>query len=123
MALVLVAGDDGCPAQTAGGGVRVADFVLEQAAGLPGSRANAEACAHRLPAGREELTFEIIPAHEADDPAVVVAQTREVVDFDWNPATGELSYRTTTATRIFNDLEDSIQRAALSSSRPAARCD
>jgi len=115
MALALVAGDDGCPSQTAVDGIRIA--------ALPESRINAEVCAHYLPAGREELTFEIIPAHEAHDSAALVAQSREVVDFDWNPGTGELSYRTTTATRIFNDLEDSIQRAALSSSRPVARCE
>ena len=53
------------------------------------------------------LVFESIQPGDVETelPELLAANAREVVNFEWNPSTGELSYRTTTSTKIFSDLE------------------
>ena len=58
-------------------------------------------------APRAELVFEILEAGDGDDelPRVLATGAREVVDFDWNEATGELTFSTTATSTVFSDLQ------------------
>lgn len=71
-------------------------------------------CSEPVIAEPTSLVFERIEVGEAEDdlPGLLAANAREVVNFEWNAATGELSYRTTTTTRIFSDLEHSSSQGA-----------
>lgn len=74
----------------------------------------AQPCSEAVTGQPASLVFERIRLGDADAelPELLAANAREVVNFEWNPATGELSYRTTTATKIFSDLERASTRAA-----------
>jgi hypothetical protein len=67
----------------------------------------AQVCRDTLSAQPASLVFETISLEDADPgyPELPAYHAREVVNFEWNAATGELLYRTTTATKIFSDLE------------------
>jgi hypothetical protein len=74
----------------------------------------AQLCSESLTGQPASLVFERIQPGDPDAelPELLAANAREVVNFEWNAATGELSYRTTTATKIFSDLERSSSRGA-----------
>jgi hypothetical protein len=91
-----------------------AALELGWAEALESVPAKAEACSGILTDQPARLVFERISLDEADagHPELLASHAREVVNFEWNAATGELSYRTTTATKIFSDLEHSSTQAA-----------
>ena len=68
----------------------------------------AQSCSH---AGAQvrDLVFETLEldADDLRDVEALAAARREVVRFDWNPATGELTYDTAAPTSVFNDLAPS----------------
>jgi hypothetical protein len=96
---------DGIQAQAAGW--RIADFAASEAA-----QAIATPCSQVTTEPDAAIVFERISL--ADDPHSPPVQpaSREIVAFDWNPRTSELTYRTTAATRIFNDLERDVSVSA-----------
>jgi hypothetical protein len=54
-----------------------------------------------------ELIFEMLEPDDidADLPRLLATRARAVVDFEWNAATGELSYSTDAASTVFSDLQ------------------
>jgi hypothetical protein len=79
--------------------------------------ASATVCSDEA-ASATTLVFERISGDE-QHPLTVHPADREIIDFEWNPESGELTYRTTTATRIFSDLE----QVASASGANYPRCD
>lgn len=59
-----------------------------------------------------ELVFETLDPGERDDPPAPAAAGREMVRFEWNPATGELSYDTSAPSGVFSDLATSSRISA-----------
>jgi hypothetical protein len=55
---------------------------------------------------RSELVFETLQPDDIDSelPRLLAMAGREVVDFEWNSATGELSFSTTAPSSVFSDL-------------------
>ena len=106
--VVFTATDAGRDNETGADALWVAPELLE-APGLPSS---AQACAQPA-AQRAELVFEMLdPADmDADLPRLLATGAREVVDFEWNETTGELSFSTTTASSVFSDLQYPTSRA------------
>ena len=84
----------------------------------PAPQSMATACGLEQTASARELVFERIPLDAAETPRLLTGQSRDVVAFEWHPATGELHYRTTASTRMFGDLE----RFAQVSSHSALSC-
>jgi hypothetical protein len=67
------------------------------------------------PAGqRSELVFETLEPDDIDTelPRLMAMAAREVVDFEWHSATGELSFSTTAPSAVFSDLEFPTSRAS-----------
>ena len=67
------------------------------------------------PAGpRTELVFEMLEPDDIDTelPRLLATGAREVVDFEWNQATGELSFSTTAASTVFSDLQFPTSQAS-----------
>lgn len=93
---------------------RVSQAGLEMGWLAAEDSALAQPCSEAVTGQPASLVFERIRLGDADTdlPELLAANAREVVNFEWNPATGELSYRTTTATKIFSDLERASTRAA-----------
>jgi hypothetical protein len=88
---------------------------LEWLASDASATAMTQLCSERALGQPASLVFELIQPgdSETEQAELLAAHAREIVNFEWNPATSELSYRTTTATRIFSDLERSSSQAAL----------
>ena len=51
-----------------------------------------------------DLKFEVLELVELDTSGTPLADNHEVVDFEWNPSTSELSYRAGPGASIFSDL-------------------
>jgi hypothetical protein len=77
----------------------IAPELVETKAG-----ALAETCSQPVSKVRE-LVFETLDPADIDElPRHLSVGAREVVDFDWNPATSELRFSTTAPTSVFSDL-------------------
>lgn len=68
----------------------------------------ADACAFPARTQPVELRFEMLHPDDIDSHAPLLAgltnDHREVVDFDWNPATSELQFRAASGSQVFSDL-------------------
>jgi hypothetical protein len=51
-----------------------------------------------------DLKFEVVDFQDSDSQASPLADNHDSVDFEWNPATSELSYRAGTGASVFSDL-------------------
>jgi len=78
-----------------------------------------DTCAHSGSAYRRELVFETLDANEIDPdlPRMIASAKREAVDFEWNAATGELSFSATDNSAVFGAL------ATLSRASAAQACE
>lgn len=56
---------------------------------------------------RSDLVFETLQPEDIDTemPRMMATAAREVVDFEWNAASGELGFSTTAPSAVFSDLE------------------
>jgi hypothetical protein len=83
---------------------------------LVASSSGVQKCSQAAAMSRPELIFETLDAGDLDDeaPRQLASAAREVVDFQWNPATGELSFHTHATTGIFSDLAPSSAASAAS---------
>ena len=93
-----MATDAGRESETATGALLVAPELV--------ANPRVQACSQ--PSGqRAELVFEMLDPHDIDTdlPRLLATGAREVVDFEWHEATGELSFRTTAASTVFSDLQ------------------
>jgi hypothetical protein len=75
---------------------------------------DAQPCSQLADLRAPELMFEVLDPDriDADRPQLLVSATREVVTFEWNATTGELSYIATAPTRMFSDLGYATQASA-----------
>jgi hypothetical protein len=64
----------------------------------------AQPCAQSAALRAKSLVFETIERGASFDEARLASAAREVVSFEWNPATGELSFSTSAPTGVFKDL-------------------
>jgi len=95
--VVLMATDAGRDTETGTGALIVPALAAD-----PEVQACSQPAAHRA-----ELVFEMLDPHDIDTnlPQALATGAREVVDFEWNEATGELSFRTTATSTVFSDLQ------------------
>jgi hypothetical protein len=79
------------------------------AAGLEDVRAIAQPCSQRTSIEARDLVFERVGPGDLDVDEIrrLAAGAREVVNFEWNAATGELTYDTSAPTGVFSDLAPS----------------
>lgn len=68
-----------------------------------------QGCSQTASLAGRELVFETLDPSEidADLPRLMASSAREVVNFEWNAATGELGFSTHSTTAIFSDLATS----------------
>lgn len=94
----LYAANAGRPGESGTGAMWIAPELVD-------SRHAAQPCRQLTRLDAPDLVFERLdfPATDPDHPELTDS-AREVVAFDWNPATGELSYSATATTRVFSDL-------------------
>jgi hypothetical protein len=83
--------------------------------GFEFSRPEAQVCSQTATLEARELVFETVEAGDldADEIRRIAAGEREVVKFKWNPATGELTYDTSSPTGVFSDLVSSSRTSDL----------
>ena len=107
LSLTLAATDAGRVGESGTGAMWVAPELLLDA---PAAQPCSQPAAFRT----RELVFETVELDDIDAelPRQLAASAREVVAFEWNAHTGELSYNTTAATRVFNDLAPSSPASA-----------
>ena len=100
----LTAADAGRVGESGTGAMWIAPELLE-------AHATAQTCAQTASMTSRELVFEMLQPDDidADLPRLLATASREVVDFEWNPATSELRFTTTAPTAVFSDLELSAQ--------------
>ena len=99
IAALAAAADAGWPGENGTGALWIAADLVESPAPSP-----SQTCARTAAVARRELVFETIELEAEEMAAVPDAVAREVVDFDWNPTTGELGFRATARTAVFSDL-------------------
>lgn len=75
------------------------------------SRTIAQPCSQLASLEARQLVFEKIRPGDldADDIQRIAAGTHEVVSFQWNAATGELTFDTSAPTGVFSDLATSFR--------------
>ena len=80
----------------------------------------AQSCNQESRARARELVFETLAPEDIDAelPRLMAEASHEVVDFQWNPATSELSFDTSAPPAVFSDLA----HLAGASAGPAASC-
>lgn len=63
-----------------------------------------------------EVVFETLAAADIDEdlPRLMASAAREVVTFEWNDATGELTFSTDASTEVISDLAPSSQASSAS---------
>jgi hypothetical protein len=94
----LYAANAGRPGESGTGAIWIAPELLE-------SRHDVQPCRQLTTVDAPDPVFEMLEAETADlDGPQLADSAREVVAFEWNPATGELSYSATATTRVFSDL-------------------
>jgi hypothetical protein len=72
----------------------------------------AQPCMQTAALRTRTLVFETLEPDEGGiDEGALLTASREVVSFEWNPATGELSYDTSATTGMFSDLAASSPAA------------
>ena len=64
----------------------------------------AQFCSQSASLTRQDVVFERLELDELDVASLPAASSRDVVRFDWNAATGELSFRTTSSPGLFGDV-------------------
>jgi hypothetical protein len=65
-------------------------------------------CSQSAALHAREIVFETLsPGEPVDDARLLATASREMVRFEWNPSTGELSYDTSAAGGVFSDLATS----------------
>ncbi len=115
LALAVMTTDAGRDSENGTGAMWVAPELVASSPAL------VETCSQRT-GQRPDLVFEILEPDniEAELPRLLAMSAREVVDFEWHSATGELTFRTTAPTAVFSDLEFPAGRA---SAHQAAWCE
>lgn len=95
----LMAVDAGRVHESGTGAMWIAPELLPRA--LP-----ARHCAQVAAIPQRDLVFETLDPRHIDDhlPLITSSAPREVVNFEWNAATGELSFDTHSASAVFSDL-------------------
>ena len=104
---VLMAGEAGREHEPGTGAVRVAPELLAN------HSPRVQSCSQ--PAAQPaELEFGMLEADDIDTdlPRLLATGAREVVDFEWNETTGELSFSTTASSAVFSDLGYPASQAA-----------
>src|SRR5262245_64604761 len=96
--LAVCAADAGREGETGTGAMWIAPELAREPTALT--------CAQSASVRPRDLVFETIEPGEVDEEEIRLLSMagREVVSFEWNPATGELSYSTTAPTAVFSDL-------------------
>jgi hypothetical protein len=99
LACILASPHAGQESETGPGAVRVASELVAEALAV-------QHCAQQA-GQRAELVFEMLEPDDMDTdlPRLLATGAREVVHFEWNQATGELSFSTTAASTVFSDLQ------------------
>ena len=93
------------------GAMWIAPELLEPAASITAN------CGQPTRIQTVDVKFEILELGDVDERADRLADNHEAVDFEWNPASSELSYRTSSRTSVFNDLAlPSVGESALAAS-------
>jgi hypothetical protein len=100
LACLLTSPHAGPETETALGALRIAPELVAEALAV-------EHCAQQA-GQRADLVFEMLEPDDMDTdlPRLLATGAREVVDFEWNQATGELSFSTTAASTVFSDLQN-----------------
>ena len=101
----LIATDAGRPGESGTGAMWIApELVAAPASGLP--------CSQVASLSGREVVFEILEPGADADPRLLAAASREMVDFEWDPSTGELAFHTTSTSAVFNDLVSTVPASA-----------
>jgi hypothetical protein len=79
-------------------------WIAPELAGAATPTAQAQPCSQSIALHARELLFETIGPGEGRASPLLAHASREMVRFEWNPATGELSYDTDAPTGVFSDL-------------------
>jgi hypothetical protein len=103
--VVLPATDVGRERETGTGAVWVARGLV--------ANPSVQTCS-QLAGHRQDLVFEMLDPRDIDTdlPRLLATGAREVVDFEWNEATGELSFSTTASSAVFSDLQYPTSQAS-----------
>ncbi len=80
-------------------------------------------CSQSAALSRPDIVFETLDPGEIDEelPRHLANAAREVVNFEWHPATGELSFSTHARTNVFSDLAPSSSIFAASAPNCGSR--